>query len=115
VILRVERKKMIDRLSERDTARGKSEFRPEGERELEKTEEVKSKGPGQNREIKKKNLGPVRSIGRSTRSKPGPDRRPKIEKDKIDDRTEEPRFGPVWSRLPRSLVQSSPGPFNEQP
>ena len=42
--MRVKRKKMIDRLSERDRARGKSksEFRPKGERELEKTEEVKS-------------------------------------------------------------------------
>ena len=95
-----------------------------GDRELEKEKEKceRRKGNTQQANREKKGeivfliqIGPVRSSDRSGRSKPGPDRRPKTEMDRTEDRTETPRSGPVRSGLHRSSGRSGPGPFNEHP
>ncbi|KAJ8427247.1 hypothetical protein Cgig2_023913 [Carnegiea gigantea] len=102
-----ERRKQIgDRKDRTEESRARARARRRGDSER---VEVESESEAQkirrrlqwSRDRKhKKKKGPhssVRSNCRSTRSKPGPDRRPKTENKRTEDRTERPRSGPVRS------------------
>ncbi|KAJ8447124.1 hypothetical protein Cgig2_022853 [Carnegiea gigantea] len=103
-----ERRELIgdgEERTEESRARARARRRGDSERaEVESESEAQKKTAVESRSKtqKKKKKGPnssVRSNCRSTRSKPGPDRRPKTENKRTEDRIERPRSGPVFGSV----------------